>query len=67
MFKADYGVVLDNNFPGEDRYEWVTRPELIRRTIYPNRSAWVFVWLHQGPPPSPKNKVSPDYRKEVAK
>jgi hypothetical protein len=60
MFKNDYGVVLDNNFPGEDRYEWVTRAELIRRTIYPNRSAWVFVWLHQGPPPSPRNKKEVD-------
>lgn len=57
MFRDDYGVVLDNNFPGEDRYEWVTRKELIRRTIYPNRSAWVFVWLPPGPPPSPKNKA----------
>jgi hypothetical protein len=56
MFKSDYGVVLDNNFIGEDRYEWVTRKELIRRTIYPNRTAWVFVWLSPGPPPSPKNK-----------
>ena len=56
MFKSDYGVVLDNNFTGEDRYEWVARKELIRRTIYPNKSAWVFVWLHQGPPPSPHNK-----------
>lgn len=56
MFKGDFGVVLDNNFPGEDRYEWVARKELIRRTIYPNNSAWVFVWLHQGPPPSPRNK-----------
>lgn len=57
MFNKDFGVVLDNNFPGEDRYEWVARKELIRRTIYPNKSAWVFVWLHPGPPPSPKNKA----------
>lgn len=56
MFRSDYGVILDNNFPGEDRYEWVQRDELARRTIYPNKTAWIFVWLPPGPPPSPKNK-----------
>lgn len=54
-FKDKYGVVLDNNFPGETAYEWVQRKELVRRSIYPNPSAWIFVWLHQGPPPSPRN------------
>jgi hypothetical protein len=61
MFRNDFGVCLDNNFPGEDKYEWVTRKEFIRRTIYPNKTAWIFVWIHPGPPPSPKNK------KEVVK
>ncbi len=56
MFRGKYGVVLDNNFPGEDRYEWCLRTELLRRTIYPNTSAWVFAWLPPGPPPSPRNK-----------
>lgn len=56
MFRQNYGVVLDNNFPGEDRYEWVTRQELVRRTIYPNKSAWVFVWVAAPPPPSPRNR-----------
>ncbi len=50
-----YGVVLDNNFPGEDNYEWMDIPELKRRVNYPNRSGWVFVWLAPPPPPSPRN------------
>lgn len=56
MLRNDYGVVLDNNFPGENAYEWVPRPELLRRTIYPNKTAWVHVWCPPGPPPSPRNK-----------
>ncbi len=56
MFRNDYGVVLDNNFIGEDRYEWVARKELLRRSVYPNKVAWVFAWLPPGPPPSPRNK-----------
>lgn len=55
MYRNSYGVVLDNNYPGEDRYEWVASNELTRRTIYPNTTAWIFVWLHPGPPPSPRN------------
>ncbi len=55
MFRDKYGVVLDNNFPGEDRYEWVERDEFVRRTIYPNRQAWLFCWLPPPPPLSPRN------------
>ena len=55
MFRSNYGVALDNNFPGEDRYEWVDRDEFIRRTIYPNKSAWLFCWLPPAPPLSPRN------------
>lgn len=49
------GVVLDNNFPGEDAYEWMESAELVRRISYPRRDGWVFVWLFAPPPPSPKN------------
>lgn len=55
MFRGKYGVVLDNNFPGEDRYEWVERPEFIRRTIYPGTQAWLHCWLPPAPPLSPRN------------
>lgn len=50
-----YGTVLDNNFVGEDAYEWMDIAELKRRINYPNRSGWVFVWLAPPPPPSPRN------------
>lgn len=56
MFRGGHGVVLDNNFIGESSYEWVERDELLRRAIFPNKGAWIFVWLHCGPPPSPRNK-----------
>ena len=59
MFREKYAVVLDNNFPGEDRYEWMERKELVRRTIYPNASAWVFCWTPAAPPPSPRNLKPP--------
>jgi hypothetical protein len=51
-----YGVVLDNNFPGESAYEWMEISELKRRIIHPGRTGWVFVWLAPPPPPSPRNK-----------
>lgn len=50
-----FGVILDNNFPGESRYEWMDRDELIRRCKFPQSTGWVFVWLAPPPPPSPKN------------
>jgi hypothetical protein len=53
-----YGVVLDNNYPGEAKYEWMAREELVRRirirTDGKLGAAWVFVWLTTGPPPPPK-------------
>lgn len=60
-YSGRYGTVLDNNFPGT--YEWMPRPELIRRMKlaagrggFPVKSpAWVFVWLDAPPPPIPHN------------
>ena len=54
-FSGQYAACLDNNFPGEDKYEWMPRAEAVRRVTYPGRSGWVFVWLTSPPPPSPKN------------
>ena len=57
-FGPRFGAVLDNNFVGDNAYEWMTRDELIRRIrLSPNGgqgSAWVFVWLTPGAPPPPK-------------
>lgn len=54
MYRGQYGVVLDNNFPGENRYEWMSKEELINR-MKSGGGAWIFVWLTPGPPPLPKN------------
>jgi hypothetical protein len=57
LFRGNFGVVLDNNFIGDDKYEWMPRSELLRRMKYGQGSAWVFVWLTPGSPPPPKAKV----------
>lgn len=54
-YSGQWAVVLDNNFPGESTYEWMSRTEAIRRVTLPRRSGWVFVWLEPPPPPSPRN------------
>ncbi len=62
-FGPKFGTVLDNNFPGEDSYEWMEKGELVRRIkLGADRfgravksPAWVFVWLNPAPPPAPRN------------
>lgn len=54
-FSGKWAAVLDNNFPGEQAYEWQDPAELVRRMKYPMGQAWVFVWLAPPPPPSPHN------------
>ncbi len=44
-------VILDNNYPGESNYEWLT-PEEFRKTYAPG---WAVVLLHPAPPPPPRN------------
>jgi hypothetical protein len=48
-----YFVVLDNNYPGADRYEWMT-PDEFRRVCNP-RGYWAIILLDAGPPPLPWN------------
>ena len=55
MYRGKYAVVLDNNFIGEDKYEWMSKEELVNR-MKGGGGAWVFVWLVPGPPPVPHNK-----------
>jgi hypothetical protein len=50
-----WAVCLDNNFPGEQSYEWMSQEELVRRLKHPSGSGWVFVWLAPPPPPVPHN------------
>jgi hypothetical protein len=54
-FGSRWAVCLDNNFPGDQSYEWMTLEELVRRVKYSSGSAWLFVWLAPPPPPVPHN------------
>ena len=45
---------LDNNFPGEDKYEWMTVDEFLH-TFTAGRSGWAIVLLDAGPPLLPWN------------
>lgn len=55
-FSGRYGVCLDNNFPGDQSYEWMARAELLRRIKHPAGRAWVFAWLDGAPPLPPFNR-----------
>lgn len=46
--------VLDNNYPGENNYEWMT-PEEFKKTYTGGRSGWSVIFLNPPPPPFPKN------------
>jgi hypothetical protein len=54
-FGGRWAVCLDNNFPGDNSYEWMSKDELLRRVVYPGGSGWIFVWLAPPPPPPPHN------------
>lgn len=50
--KGDQWVVLDNNFPGDTKYEWMNRKEFLR--AYAGRSkGWSVILLNPPPPPIP--------------
>jgi hypothetical protein len=55
-FSGKFSVCLDNNFPGEQNYEWMTLDEIQRRIKWPQGSGWIFVWLAPAPPPVPSAK-----------
>lgn len=48
-FGPRFAAILDNNFPCETSYEWMSPAEAIARMKYPGRNAWVFVWLAPTP------------------
>jgi hypothetical protein len=52
-FGGEYAVCLDNNFIGADKYEWMTKNELVKRVKWPNGRARVVVLLAPSPPPVP--------------
>jgi hypothetical protein len=46
--------VLDNNFPGADKYEWMNTQEFVR--AYTAGEGWSVILLSPPPPPSPRNR-----------
>ncbi len=50
-----YAAILDNNYIGEDKYEWMTPTEFLRTFTGGGRSGWAIVFLDPGPPMLPWN------------
>lgn len=46
----EWAAILDNNYPGEDRYEWMTPAELTRVAACGGQ-IWAIIFLDHGPPP----------------
>lgn len=46
--------ILDNNYVGADQIEWLNEEEM-RRTYTGMGGGWSFIWLNEGPPPTPSN------------
>lgn len=49
-----WAVILDNNYPGVDNYEWITIDQFAA-TFTGGRAGWAVVLLDNGPPPLPHN------------
>lgn len=47
-------VILDNNYPGADKYEWMSPEEFIK-TYSGGRTGWAVILLNPPPPPPPRN------------
>jgi hypothetical protein len=54
-----WAAVLDNNFPGEDKYEWMAPDEFLRRWKM-GGGGWAVVLLAPPPPPVPINVSASD-------
>jgi len=48
-------AILDNNFPGENAYEWNDIPSFQRTYSPGNENGWAVILLKHGPPPPPRN------------
>lgn len=46
-------VILDNNYPGEDAYEWLTPDEFKKAYTGNTGKGWAVIPLEPGPPPIP--------------
>jgi hypothetical protein len=54
-----WAAILDNNFPGENSYEWMAPEEFYKRWIAgsPDRTGWLVILLNPPPPPPPHNST----------
>jgi hypothetical protein len=54
-----WACILDNNFPGENSYEWMSPDEFDRRWVAgsPDKSGWAVILLNPPPPPAPHNSI----------
>jgi hypothetical protein len=50
-FTDKWAAVLDNNYPGEDQYEWMPPDEFLNRWKSDSGGGWVIVLLSGNPPP----------------
>lgn len=53
-----WAAILDNNFPGENKYEWMTPAEFKKRWVS-GGGGWAVVLLAPPPPPMPFNEGEP--------
>ncbi len=52
-------VILDNNHPGADQYEWMSLAEAKRALPTRQGNIWAIIPLRPGPPPVPINRSIP--------
>lgn len=57
-YSAKWAAVLDNNFPGEDRYEWMAPDEFLYRWKLGDGNGWAVITLAPPPPPVPVNRAA---------
>jgi hypothetical protein len=50
-----YACILDNNFPGDNRYEWISVNDFVRTFTGGGKSGWAVILLDPGPPTLPWN------------
>lgn len=50
-------AVLDNNFPGDDKFEWLSPDEFKKTHVHPSGKGWKYVLLTTPPPPKPYKRI----------
>ena len=54
---ASHFVILDNNYPGIDNYEWLSPSEFLK-TYSGQGQGWTVILLSPSPPPPPRKRAS---------